>query len=79
MCKVTLWHVCATTVAVGEKNYIKKIVSICLSVALHIQHAMRVPHTVICGLPCFTKFFHNISQMTRFYLKKKVTENECVF
>jgi len=34
----------------------------CLSVALVIQHAMRVRHIVICGLLCSSYFFHIISQ-----------------
>jgi hypothetical protein len=65
MYKVTLRHVRATVVAV-EKNYKKKnvCVCVCVSAALHIQHATCVPHIVICGLPRFTKFFHNISKMT---------------
>jgi hypothetical protein len=32
----------------------------CVFVALGIQHAMRVSHIVICGLPRSTVFFHNI-------------------
>jgi len=42
-----------------KKIYVTKIVFV--SVALHIQHAMHVPHIVICALPRFTEFFHNIS------------------
>jgi len=30
----------------------------CVFVALGIQHAMRMSHVVICGLPSSTKFFH---------------------
>jgi len=33
----------------------------CVSVALVIQHIMRMHHAVICGLPPSTKFFHIIS------------------
>ena len=48
-----------------------------LFVALGIQHAMRMRHSVICGLPSFTKFFHIISKKTRF--SEKFTEHKmCV-
>jgi len=36
-------------------------------VALGIQHAMRMRHTAICGLPGSTKFFHIVSHTAGFY------------
>ena len=45
----------ATIVAL-EKQYVLRILSGC--VALGIQHAMRMRHIVICGLPRSTTFFH---------------------
>jgi len=39
-------------------------------VALGIQHVMRMPLIVICGLSCSTAFVHIISQTARFKKKK---------
>jgi hypothetical protein len=44
-------------------------VFVCVLVALHIQHAMRMCHIVICGLLNATIFFHIISQMAQFAKK----------
>ena len=47
------------TIVVVEKQCVTY--SECASVALGIQHAMRMCHIVICGLPSSTIFFHTIS------------------
>jgi len=38
----------------------------CVLVALSIQHAMRMRHIVIYGLPCFAVFLHIIWQIAEF-------------
>jgi hypothetical protein len=54
---ITLRRGDANTVAV-EKQQVLHILGVC--VTLGIQHAMCMRHTVICGLPRSTIFFHII-------------------
>ena len=50
---------------------------VCLFVALGIQHAMRMCHTVICGLPRCIIFFYIISQKGLFSKNRYWTKNVC--
>ena len=47
--------------------------------ALGTQHAMRMRHIVICGLPRTTKFFHITSYMARFLKEKMLLTIESLF
>jgi hypothetical protein len=51
------------TVRCGDGNTVaveKHILGVC--VTLGIQHAMHMHHTVFCGLPSSTVFFHIVSK-----------------
>ena len=59
-----------TTITVENQYiyiYILHILSMCLFVALGIQHAMRMRHIVICSLLRYTKFLHIVLQTARFF------------
>jgi len=73
---VTLRRVRVTIVEV-EKS-VSITYSECVFVALGIQHAARMRHIAICGLPRSTIFSHIISQTVRFS-KKKSLNTKCVF
>ena len=58
----------------GNHCYDGKAISIiqpeCVFVALGIQHAMRMRHILICGIPQPKTYFHIISYTARFSGKK---------
>jgi hypothetical protein len=58
-----------STIAALEKA-INIAYSDCVFVDLGIQHAMRLCHIFIRGLPHSTLFFHIILQQARFSVKK---------
>jgi hypothetical protein len=58
MHNVTLRRVRATILAVEKQETLQ---TLSVLPALGIQHAMRVRHVVICGLPRSTVFFNFIS------------------
>jgi hypothetical protein len=49
-----------------------------VSVALVIQHAMRMRHTVICGLSGYTIFFPRFSTNDTFLEKAVIEHKMCV-
>jgi len=82
---VTLRRV-RVTIVVVEKQSVLHILCVCVCVCvcvcrvdLGIQHAMRMRHIVICGLPGFTIFYHNLINGHNFPpppKKKNVTKHK---
>jgi len=58
---LTLRRVCATIVAVESNEYYTRTIGVGVFVALGIQHAMRMCHIAVCGLPRSILFFHIVS------------------
>jgi len=55
------------------------LVCVCVFVVLVIQHAMRMHHIVICGLPGSRVFFHIIPLKAGFSKKKIIEHKICVW
>ena len=69
-------HIFAATFCTGLHAH--RFQSMCVFVASGIQHAMRIRHIVICGLPQSTIFFHIFSQRNDFRKKKRSLSIKCV-
>jgi len=77
MYNVTFRCVRATTVLMGKQRVITQ--PVCAFVALGIQHAMRLRHIFIYGLPHSTTIFpHDLINGTISKKKKKLLNTKCV-
>ena len=76
MYKVTSSCVRTTVVAVEKAIIITR--DVCVSVALVIQHVLRVRRIVTCGLPGSGMFFHT-SQKRHGFIRETLLNLKCVF
>jgi len=62
----------------GRGKAVSIIYSECMSVALSIQHAMRMCHIIVCGVSGSIIPFHNIAQTAQLLKRKVIEYKMCV-